>query len=171
VNLSYNQNVGDATGYGIEIESNFMINDHLNLFFNPSYTALTYDDDLIFQGIARNIKDKQVLDTPEWTFKTGLIYNWKDFQVIPMVRYMGSRYGDAEHNEKIDDYVVADLKMGYTFKNFSFVDKLSLSLELINLFDKEYVSVINASDDSRAGSASYYVGAPFTAMMTVSFDF
>lgn len=171
VNLSYNQNVGDATGYGIEIESNFMINDHLNLFFNPSYTALTYDDDLIFQGITRNTNGKQVLDTPEWTVKTGFIYNWKDFQVIPMVRYMGSRYGDAEHNEKIDDYVVADLKMGYTFNNFYFVDKLRLSLELINLFDKEYVSVINASDDSRAGSASYYVGAPFTAMMTVSFDF
>jgi iron complex outermembrane receptor protein len=51
------------------------------------------------------------------------------------------------------------------------VDKLRLSLELTNLFDKEYVSVINAMDDSRAGSASYYVGAPFTALMTVSFDF
>jgi iron complex outermembrane receptor protein len=171
VNLNYQQNVGDATGYGIEIESNFLINDHLNLFFNPSYTALTYDDDLMFQGVARNTKDKQVLDTPEWTVKTGLMYTWKDFEVIPMVRYLGTRYGDAEHNEKIDDYVVADLKMGYTFTNLSFVDKLRLSLELTNLFDREYVSVINASDDSRAGSASYYAGAPFTALMTVSFDF
>jgi iron complex outermembrane receptor protein len=99
------------------------------------------------------------------------MYTWKDFEVIPMVRYLGTRYGDAEHNEKIDDYVVADLKMGYTFTNLSFVDKLRLSLELTNLFDREYVSVINASDDSRAGSASYYAGAPFTALMTVSFDF
>jgi iron complex outermembrane receptor protein len=171
VNQSYFQNVGDATGYGVEIESNFLINDHLNLFFNPSYTALTYDDDLVFQGAVRSTKDKQVLDTPEWTVKTGLIYTWKDFEVIPMVRYLGTRYGDAEHTEKIDDYVVADLKMGYTFNHFSFVDKVRLSLELINLFDKEYVSVINAMDDSRAGRTSYYVGAPFTAMMTVSFDF
>jgi iron complex outermembrane recepter protein len=171
VNLNYQQNIGDATGYGIEIESNFLVNDHLNLFFNPSYTALTYDDDLIFQGVARNTKDKQVLDTPEWTVKTGLIFTWKDFELIPMVRYLSTRYGDAEHNEKIDYYVVADLKMGYTFNHFSFVDKLRLSLELTNLFDKEYVSVVNASDDSRAGSASYYVGAPFTALMTVSFDF
>jgi iron complex outermembrane receptor protein len=171
VNLSYNQNVGDATGYGIEIESNFLINDHLNFFLNPSYTALTYDDDLTFQGAVRDTKDKQVLDTPEWTVKTGLIYTWKDFEIIPMIRYMSSRYGDAEHNEKVDDYVMADLKMGYTFNHFSFVDKLRLSLELTNLFDKEYVSVINAMDDSRAGNTSYYVGAPFTAMMTVSFDF
>jgi iron complex outermembrane receptor protein len=171
VNQSYFQNVGDATGYGVEIESNFLINDHLNLFFNPSYTALTYDDDLVFQGAVRSTKDKQVLDTPEWTVKTGLIYTWKDFEVIPMVRYLGTRYGDAEHTEKIDDYVVADLKMGYTFNHFSFVDRLKLSLELTNLFDKEYVSVINAMDDSRAGNTSYYAGAPFTAMMTVSFDF
>jgi len=64
VNQSYFQNVGDATGYGIEIESNFLINDHLNFFFNPSYTALKYDDDLIFQGAVRNTKDKQILDIP-----------------------------------------------------------------------------------------------------------
>ena len=171
VNQSYFQNAGDATGYGIEIESNFLVNDHLNLFFNPSYTALTYDDDLLFQGAVRNTKDKQVLDTPEWTVKTGLIYTCKDFEVIPMVRYLGTRYGDAEHTEKIDDYLVADLKIGYSFHHLSSVDELKLSLELTNLFDKEYVSVINAMDDSRTGRTSYYVGDPFTAMMTVSVNF
>lgn len=171
VNLSYYQNVGDATGYGMEIEASFFINEHLNFFLNPTYTVLAYDDDLTFQGVVRDTKDKQVIDTPEWTLKSGLIYTRGDFELIPMVRYMGSRYGDAEHNEKIDDYVVADLKMGYTFNHLCFVDKLKLSLELTNLFDHEYVSVINAMDDSRAGNTSYYVGAPFTAMMTASFAF
>jgi iron complex outermembrane recepter protein len=112
-----------------------------------------------------------VVDTPEWIVKAGMIFTWRDFEVIPMVRYLGKRYGDAEHKERIDDYVVADLKMGYTFNNLSFVDKLNLSLELTNLFDEEYVSVINAMDDSREGNTSYLVGAPFTSMMTVSFDF
>jgi iron complex outermembrane receptor protein len=171
VNLSYYQNVGDATGYGMEIEASFFINEHLNFFLNPTYAVLAYDDDLTFQGVVRDTKDKQVIDTPEWTLKSGLIYTRGDFELIPMVRYMGSRYGDAEHNEKIDDYVVADLKMGYTFNHLCFVDKLKLSLELTNLFDHEYVSVINAMDDSRAGNTSYYVGAPFTAMMTASFAF
>jgi iron complex outermembrane recepter protein len=171
VDLSYSQNIGDATGYGFEVETNFLIHEYVNFFLNPSYTRLKYDDNLTFQGNTRNTKDKQVVDTPEWSIKAGLIFTWRDFEAIPMVRYIGKRYGDAEHREEIDDYVVADLKMGYTFRNISFIDRLKLSLELINLFDEKYVSVINASDDARAGATSYLVGAPFTAMMTVSFDF
>jgi iron complex outermembrane receptor protein len=50
-------------------------------------------------------------------------------------------------------------------------DAVKISLEFYNLFDKEYVSVINASDDTRAGSSSYYVGAPFTVLGKVSFEF
>ncbi len=171
VDLSYAQNVGDATGYGFEVETNFLINDYLNFFLNPSYTILEYDDDLTFQGATLNTKDKQVVDTPEWIVKAGLIFTWRDFEVIPMARYMSKRYGDAEQKESIDDYIVADLKMGYTFNNLSVIDKLRLSLEFTNLFDEEYVSVINSSDDTRAGGTSYLVGAPFTAMMTASFDF
>jgi iron complex outermembrane receptor protein len=171
VDLSYYQNVGDATGYGIEIETSLFINDYLNFFFNPTYTVLEYDDDLTFQGAVLDTEGKQVVDTPEWTVKTGLIFTYGDFEVIPMVRYMSKRYGDAEHRERIDDYVVADLKMDYTFHNLFFVDKLKASLEFTNLFDEEYVSVINSMDDARAGRTSYLVGAPFTAMMTVSFDF
>ena len=171
VDLSYAQNVGEATGYGFEVETNFLINEYLNVFLNPSYTILEYDDDLTFQGAVLDTEGKQVVDTPEWIVKAGMIFTWRDFEVIPMVRYMSKRYGDAEHKEKIDDYVVADLKMGYTFNNVSVIDKLRLSLELTNLFDEQYVSVINAMDDARSGNTSYLVGAPFTAMMTVSFDF
>ncbi|NCC84708.1 MAG: TonB-dependent receptor [Clostridia bacterium] len=48
VNLDYQQNVGDATGIGFEIESNFYLTDDLTLFVNPTYTKLTYDDDLTY---------------------------------------------------------------------------------------------------------------------------
>jgi iron complex outermembrane recepter protein len=65
---------------------------------------------------------------------------------------------------------VADLKIGYTKKELSFIDALKISLELRNLFDEAYVSLINAMDDSRAGNTSYYVGAPFTTLLTVSLE-
>lgn len=48
---------------------------------------------------------------------------------------------------------------------------MKLSLNLYNLFDKEYMSMISASDDTREGSASYYVGAPFTAVFRVGVEF
>jgi iron complex outermembrane receptor protein len=91
--------------------------------------------------------------------------------VIPMVRYMGERYGDAEHRQRIGDHFLADLKLSYTHKNVFIADALKVSLEFYNLFDREYVAGINASDDTRAGSASYFVGAPFTAVLKVAMDF
>ena len=166
--VNYYQNVGEATGYGVELETNFFLGEHVTFFFNPTYTSLTYDEDLTYAGATLDTEDNQVVDTPEWMLKTGLILSWGDFEVVPMLRYLDDRYGDAENTENIDDYVVADLKIGYTKRNLAFFEALKVSLEFTNLFDEEYVSLINAMDDSRSGSTSYYVGAPFTTLLTVS---
>jgi len=50
VNLNYQQNVGDATGFGFEMETNFYINDYLTAFINPTYVSLTLDDGPDFRG-------------------------------------------------------------------------------------------------------------------------
>jgi len=60
---------------------------------------------------------------------------------------------------------------GYAKKNLFFLNALMVSLHIANIFDKEYVSVICSMDDTRAGSTSYNVGAPFTAVLTVSLEF
>ncbi len=168
---SYAQNVGKATGYGLEVESNFYLTQALTLFVNPTYTRLTYDDDLSYQGNTLKADGEQVVDTPEWMVKTGLVWKVGDFECIPTVRYMGERYGDVEHKEKVGSYAVADLSVNYVNPDVSFAEGLKLSLNLYNLFNAEYVSMINASDDTREGSASYYVGAPFTAVLSVGIEF
>ncbi|MBF0112371.1 MAG: hypothetical protein HQK74_06520 [Desulfamplus sp.] len=48
---------------------------------------------------------------------------------------------------------------------------MSVALHLQNIFDEEYIASVNASDDSRAGVTSYYVGAPFTTILSVSFEY
>ncbi len=87
------------------------------------------------------------------------------------MRYLGERHGDAEHTEHVDDYVVADLGVHYRYEDASFVEALKVSLNLYNLFDTEYVSMISASDDAQSGKASYYVGAPLTAVLSVGVEF
>ncbi|MFN2354826.1 MAG: TonB-dependent receptor [Desulfopila sp.] len=171
VDLSYNQNVGEATGYGLDLETNFFLSDNFTLFVNPTYTVLEYDDDLTYQGRTLQTKDNQVVDTPEWMVRTGLIFNWNNLEVIPSVRYTGERYGDAEHQEKIDSYTLVDLSVSYTLENVLSCKSVKLSLELNNIFDKEYISVITASDDSRGGTSSYYAGPPFSAIVKASFAF
>jgi iron complex outermembrane recepter protein len=171
VNLSYQQNIGKATGCGFELETNVYLNKDITFFINPTYTVLTYDDNLTYQGKTLDTKGKQVVDVPPWLIKTGLIYKYDDFEIVPMIRYLTDRYGDAENKEKIGDYLVTDLNLSYTKRKLSFTEALKISLQFHNLLNREYVSVINASDDNRAGSTSYYVGAPFTTVLSLSMEF
>lgn len=39
--------------------------------------------------------------------KTGLIYRHGPFEATALLRYMGERYGDVAHKEKIDDFITA----------------------------------------------------------------
>jgi iron complex outermembrane receptor protein len=171
VGESYAQNVGEATGYGVEVEANIYATKDLTAFVNPSYTRLTYDDDLTYQGSTLEAEGEQVVDTPQWMVKAGLVWKCMGFEFVPSVRYMGERYGDVEHEERVDDYVVGDLSVKYVHRDLDFADGIRLSLDLYNLFNTEYVSMINASDDTREGGAGYYVGAPFTAVFSVGLAF
>jgi len=171
VNLSYQQNIGNASSWGGELGTSLYLHKNVTFFVNPSYTRLTYDEDLTFQGKTLDTEGNQVVDTPEWVCKTGFIFNWHDIEIAPSLRYLDRRYGDAENTERVDDYIVADLRLGYTKKNLPFTKALKVALDLTNLFDEEYVAVVNASDDSRAGTTSYSVGAPFNALLSVGFEF
>lgn len=168
--VNYNQNVGKATGYGLELETNFFLGDHVTFFFNPTVTSLTYDENVVYGGTLMDIQGKQVVDTPRWMIKSGLILSYGDFRVIPMLRYLDERYGDSENTEKVDAYTVADLKIDYTpTRRPAFLDTLKVSLELSNFFSTEYVSLLTAGDYTLTGGGNnYYVGAPFTALLTVS---
>lgn len=171
VNLSYQQNVGKATGYGLDLEMNAFVNDYLTIFLNPTWTSLTYDGDITYQGTRLASNGKQVVDTPEWMLKSGIILKLGGFEITPKVRVIGERYGDAEHKEKIDTYAVADLSISYTKKKVLNLAQLKLALDLSNITDERYVAVINSSDDTRAGSTSYYQGTPFSAIGSVSVQF
>ena len=48
--------------------------------------------------------------------------------------------------------------------------KLPVSLEIDNLFGKEYISVINASD-YETGTSTYQQGAPRSVMLTMGVKF
>ncbi|ADC62604.1 TonB-dependent receptor [Allochromatium vinosum] len=168
--VSYQQNIGEATGYGLELAINAYVSDALTLYLNPTYTRLTYDTDLTYQGTTLDTKGKQVVDTPEWMARAGLIYRIGGFELRPVLRYLGERHGDSRHAESIDAVLLADLTLSYSTERLWPGRTLKASLELTNLFDEDYVAVINASDDSQGGSASYYPGAPFTAMLTLGIE-
>jgi len=87
-----------------------------------------------------------------------------------MLRYIGKRYGDSMHHEQIDAYSIVDVKVSYCNDKIYMFKNITFSLEFDNIFNKKYVSVINASDDAVSGT-SYYAGAPFSVKGSVSCTF
>ncbi|MEJ5299825.1 MAG: TonB-dependent receptor [Thermodesulforhabdaceae bacterium] len=174
VQLNYQQNIGKATGYGVEVGTSVYVSDWLTVFVNPTYNHLTYDEDITYKGATLSTDGKQVVDTPRWIVVSGVIAKWNDFEISPRMRYIGKRYGDAEHKEEVSSYTVFDLKISYTKENISFLPgmkNLGVSLEFDNIFNKKYVSLINAMDDAVTGATTYFVGAPFTVKASVSLAF
>ncbi len=171
VKLNYQQNIGEATSYGLDLEINTYLRKDLTFFVNPSYTSMTYDDDLSFAGKSVDSEGNQVVDTPEWLVKTGLSYRPGNFEIVPMLRFLSERYSDAENEQVVDASTLVDLRASYTWNKPPFATSMKFTVELNNIFDEEYISVINASDDTRAGNATYMPGSPFSAMLIVSVDF
>jgi len=167
--VRYHQNVGDATSYGFELETSFCPSKNLIVYFNPSYTDMSFDDDFKTGNDVLRIKGNQLPDTPNLVIKSGLIYTISDFEISPIVRWVDKRYGDAENKEEVDDYIIVDLGIKYSKEDFWWLRHASIGLELKNLFDEKYVGAIFANDTAR--EVNYYAGSPFTVIFSIGGKF
>ncbi|MDL1963572.1 MAG: TonB-dependent receptor [Deltaproteobacteria bacterium] len=167
--VSYHQNVGNATSYGFELETSFRPSRNLIVYFNPSYTEMSFDDDFKTGNSVLKIKGNQLPDTPNWVVKSGMIYTIFDFEISPIVRWVDKRYGDATNKEEVDDYIVVDLGIKYSKEDLGWLKHASIGFELKNLFDEKYVGAIYASDT--ATSVDYYAGSPFAMICSISGKF
>lgn len=173
VKTSYYQSNASAESMGAELEVGIRPLQWLSFFGSASYNSFKFDDNIrTSAGNAMQSKGKQVADAPEWLGKIGATASFAGFSLTPVMRYVGQRYGDIENKERISDYEVVDLTIDYRKKKVWGFDELSVSLNLLNLFDKKYISTIkNSQDVSEALSTSYYPGAPFTVVGSVGLKF
>ena len=158
--VSYSTFVGKARGYGVELGSSIIASDYLTIFMNPTYIKITYDDDIVSAGTKYNTNGKQVVDVPEWSLVTGAILKYKGFEVAPILKFIGKRYGDLAHKEKIPSHAIVNLKLSYGIEKLQLLKDVKLSLDIYNLFDKKYIV-----------STDYFPGSPLTLIGTLSFAF
>lgn len=171
VDLSYRQNVGSASGHGLELMLAVQPLAEVSVFCHPAYTHLTYDEDLEFQGGELAAADNQVVATPRWSCKLGAQITAGPVRIVPLLRLMGERFADVEHREPVDGSVMADLRMAWDLGSLGPARRIRANLDLVNVLDEKSVSVINTSDDSRAGTTSFLVAAPRTLAASVNVEF
>jgi iron complex outermembrane recepter protein len=175
VNVNYAQNVGDMTSYGAEIESNIKINKFLNWFVNPSYSRIYFDNNIEIKSTSGatilEIANNQAPATPVWMLKTGAMMQYKVLKLNTLVNYTGERFGDATNIERIPDFWLWDASLSYQFKFNGAFKGFTLGAEMKNILDTKYVGIIDVSDDSQNGSATYYTGYPQTFVASLKMDF
>ncbi len=168
VGLNYYQNDGEARTLGFELEATAYLPWGITLLLNPSYTDIEFTEDLDRNGNTVKIDGKQLPDTPKWLIKGGVIYSWEDFEIAPLVTFMGKRYGDALHEEAVPSHAVVDLSLSYRRQQLWELRDVVLKLELNNLFDSHHAGVIDLYDDGASGNTDYYSAPPFSAVFSIN---
>jgi iron complex outermembrane recepter protein len=168
---TYSQNVGETRAWGAQLAGSWTPVSNLDLFGGLSWNRNEFIENLpVLEAADLNVKGRQIPDTPIWMANLGLTWHTGGFNFAPIARYTGARYGDTEHTQRIPAFTTLDLNLGYQHR-LSF-GKLNLSFSVINLFDRDYISVMRSGYYQllSGGSAIYYPGAPRTLMAKIAID-
>jgi len=172
VGLSYYLSNANAVSKGVEIEGGTAF-DTLDLYASAFYNRYEFTENIVNKSDSvLQAKGNQVPDAPELGMKLGAAYRVGDFRIKPIVKYISSRYGDVENKERVDPYAIVDLGIDYTRRNLFGSVGLRASLDVQNLLDKRYISVVkNNLDDTSSGATSYYPGAPRSLVFSVALNY
>ncbi|MFN3921697.1 MAG: TonB-dependent receptor, partial [Caldimicrobium sp.] len=151
VNATYREkiNAGKAISKGIECEVEQNLIPGFKLFANFTYTNAK-----IKKNEAKpESEGKRLTDIPEKMFNLGLVVKKGSFTASITGRYVGKQYNDDENRDTVnkvygsyDPYFVTDVKVSYNIK-----EKVTLSISIDNLFDREYYSYYKAPGRSWFG--------------------
>jgi iron complex outermembrane receptor protein len=178
IGVRYPWNVADADRYGVELEGSLRITPAWSLTGNYTWNRFRYLDDLALSSTASIASEgKQVVDAPEHMVKLGARYEREAWGVGLDARYIGERYGDVLNEERVDAVPLVDASAHYRLSR-----ALTLTLNVLNLFDQEYIGPISAADDAIANftaalngvtgnGSTYQYGAPLTLYVGLSANF
>lgn len=161
-------NVGGIESKGVEGLLNWSVAPVLDL-----YTSVTWNHSEYLESINGIIKGNKVAGQPGRMLAVGANYHYSDFRAGLSAKYVGDRYGTLDNTEKMNPYTVFDASVGYRLdltdggESRPWLKSLDFDLAVTNFTNKHYLATLG--DDSSPGY--YYIGAPRTAVLTVSAQF
>ena len=169
VNLTYARNIGNGYTQGAQVAWGWTPTDPWTIFGSAAYNKAVFSEN-IQTGAATTLKVSglQFPDTPRRTLTVGTTWQAAGFTATPILRYMGERYDDSVHTNRVGGFSTVDLTLGYGQK--ATWGKLDYSVSVMNLFDKRYVGLID-SGDLQTGNVNYYPGAPRTLIAKLALKF
>ncbi len=124
-------NLDEVKIHGIEVELKWAATDWLSLFANYTYNSTRIEKDPINPENEGNLID----DYPKHKARAGVMYSNARFLNVNFIyNYRGKRYQDIENTIELGGFSTFDLSISRKFS-----ERVGLSLQVENIFDKKYV--------------------------------
>ncbi len=176
-NASVDYNVGNVTTQGFEMESGYKLSSNWSVYGSLSYTSSKMQSNLrTAVGTTEATSGKQMPDTPEWMSGLRVSYNSADWYGNVDLKYTGAAYSTLVNDETMGDYAVVNVTAGYRFADSKFFKKPSIQMNVMNLFDTQYLRInspsgSNFTTKATSSGPTYYVSAPLYVSVTLRSDF
>ncbi len=168
------RNIGAVELMGVDGEIGWRPTEDLTLYASASYIDTEVQGGVAGSGTgAVSLAGRELVETPDWQAALRANYvlrdvnlfgvRFGDFQLGGTFKYVGERFSNDINTEVAPDYTTVDLDVRWDLDSLGWDDSY-LQLNVVNLFDEEYLADISTSD---TGSAQYQVGAPLTVMLTL----
>lgn len=170
LDYNYQQNTAKAESYGAELSVGYQALSNLLLKGTLTYNHYAFTTDIESSaGSYIQTKGNQLPDVPLYFGNLSAEYELGGYKFLPILRYLGERYVDVEHNYNVDAYYLVDLSVSRDFT----VDqhKFTLSLACTNLLNEEYISTFGASEINVKPDITYTVGAPRTVFASLNYKY
>ncbi len=167
IGQSYAKNVGGVTSKGIELSGLYMLSSAWKLSGTFTYTDAVYKDNV---GTLQ-ISGKQVPFLPKYMTNLSLDYKKKGYLFGINTKFNNGIYGTRDNKEKISNYAITDMHIGYKKKLKNTVLKdVNVMFNINNIFDVSYLATAGAFGDT-AGKSTYFVGTPRNVSLTLGATF
>jgi iron complex outermembrane receptor protein len=181
-NVVTDYNVGDSTLKGVEFETGYKLDGNWSLYGSLSYTDSEIKSNLqlaLPPAAAEQTAGKQFPDTPKWLAALGVNFSSGGWFGSMQVKYTGKAFSTLVNDEAMPAYTLVNAAAGYRFVSSGFFKNPEIRLNVVNLFDRDYLRINSPSGSNftvRAqgpgGQApSYYIGAPRFVSVTLRSDF
>ncbi len=144
-------NVGTVSSYGMEGLLNLNLNKALSWANSASFNSSKINDD--YKTGTSTIKSggKNVVDAPQLMASSTMRFAQQGWNGSLGARFVDKRYITIENDLSVPSYTTMDLGAGYLFANIGKAKNVSVQLNVVNLFDTDYIGSVGTGGFAARG--------------------
>lgn len=142
------QNAGESDLDGFEVELTVQATENFDFYASAGYTNSEF---VSFNGLLGDFEGNQFAHAPKWNLVAGGTYrNDNGLFAHADVNYQSLAYGDVANTDELDSRTLVNAKIGYEAERFA------VYAYARNLFDAEYIALINVTGARKVGDPQMF---------------